>query len=84
MAKKYFAYSNDHGFERFSTAEEAEQFAQELLDDYRDDSYDEGWSEDVGSVCWGEVTQRAAEITTGAAPNPANGSFSYDYVLKGC
>lgn len=83
MVKRYFAYSTDHGFERFVTAEEAEQFAQNLLDDYRDDSYDEGWSEDVESVCWGEVSQQVTEVVTGPAANPANGSYSYDYILKG-
>lgn len=78
MVKKYFAYSNDHGFERFSTAEEAEQFAQWLLDQYREDSHDEGWSEDVGSVCWGELKQNAYGYNI---PNVPGEQRSYDYIL---
>lgn len=79
---KYFVYSSDNGFSLFATAEEAEAMAEELIAEYREDAYDDGWSEDVESVCWGEVSQNAVMVLLGAAPNPANGSYSCDYVLK--
>jgi len=75
---KYFAYSADHGFEQFATAQEAEKFALELLDQYREDSYDEGWSDDVASVCWGELKQNAYGYDIPNVPGETRG---YDYLL---
>lgn len=78
MAWKYFAYSSDNGFSLFATAAEAEKFAQELLDQYREDSYGDGWSEDVGSVCWGELKQNAYGYNIPNVPGETRG---YDYFL---
>lgn len=56
MEYKYFAYCPDSGFETFQTREEAEKYAQEAIDWFRD-SASEGWNEEVSGVCWGEIKQ---------------------------
>ena len=66
---KYFTYSADNGFSVFKTAEEAEALAENLLQEYREDSYEDGWSEDVESVCWGEILQYAKMIRCGIHPD---------------
>lgn len=61
--KKYF--SNDPcgaGLEFHETAEAARAAAQEALDGERDHA-DEGWSEEVNDICWGEIVQCAVETS---------------------
>ena len=82
MVHKYFVYSADHGFSTFNTTEEAEAMAENLLEEYREDSYDEGWSEDVETVCWGEVQQYAKMVRCGIHPDQPRGQFPCDYVLS--
>jgi hypothetical protein len=56
---RFFSYSpNGSGLEFHATAEEAQAEAESQLDEERDLA-GEGWSEEVGSICWGEVRQRA-------------------------
>ena len=57
MKYKYFGYDPDSGFETFTTAKEAKEYAQDAIDWYRDHA-DEGWDEAVNSVCWGEIKQQ--------------------------
>ena len=64
MADKYFAYSPDTEFDTFETAELAEAAALESIQSYRDVAA-EGWDQDVGLVCWGEIKQHAVEFDTG-------------------
>ena len=82
VAHKYFVYSSDNGFSLFATAAEAKAMAEELIAEYREDAYDDGWSEDVESVCWGVVSQHAVSVSFGLHPDPASGSYSCDYALK--
>lgn len=51
MSNKYFVYSADNGFETFSTAAEAEAVAEDIINQHREDAYEDGWDEDVESVC---------------------------------
>jgi len=57
---KYFSYHPDEGFGLHETEEEAKQAAQNNLDYERDMACD-GWSDDVHSICWGEVKQHIVE-----------------------
>lgn len=57
----FFAYSIDCGYEEFDTAEKAMEHAEDEIADYRGYACD-GWSDEVGSVVWGVVMQRAAMV----------------------
>ncbi|WP_052703681.1 hypothetical protein [Enterobacter hormaechei] len=61
----FFAYGSDCGYEEFDTAEKAMEFAEAEIADFRDQACD-GWSDEVGSVVWGVVLQRAT--MTGLRP----------------
>lgn len=65
-APRYFSYDCDNGYEEHDTAEQARAEAERALDWHRDQArYEDGWSEDVTSVCWGEVLERVAETDRG-------------------
>lgn len=61
----FFSYGSDCGYEEFKTADEARDFAEESISWYRGEACD-GWSDEVGSVVWGIVMQRAT--MTGLRP----------------
>lgn len=89
--KRFFAYCPDMGFYLFDTAEDAEAHTRRDIPEH----LDECWSEEVESVCWGEVRQIAAVVsrvgpcsTPGcehpdhpapAAQGPCNGHHSSTY-----
>lgn len=77
---QYFAYDPDVGFETFKTKQEAIDFANSVIDEYRENSGD-GWDEIVGQVCWGEIKQQA--MMTDEQPAPPESGFDYtcDYAL---
>lgn len=81
--KKYFGYDPENGFETFHTAEEAKNYAQGSIDDYRGISCD-GWSEEVENVCWGEINQVSVQF--GLRPRNEEDSHSLemtcDYALQ--
>ena len=52
---KYFTYCHESGFDTHETIEGAIEDANERIPNY----LDEGWSEDVTSVCVGKITHRA-------------------------
>jgi hypothetical protein len=83
MCNEYFVYSSDNGFETFATAAEAEAVAEDLISKYREDAYEDGWDDDVESVCWGRVSQKARAIRVSQTPDPVHGNYLCDYVLKG-
>jgi type II secretory pathway pseudopilin PulG len=58
--EQWFSYSEDDGFRRHASAEEAKAAAQAALDGAVDASGD-GWPEDTDSICWGEVREAAVE-----------------------
>lgn len=55
MKDKYFTYCHESGFDTHETIEGAIEDANERIPNY----LDEGWSEDVTSVCVGKITHRA-------------------------
>lgn len=82
MAKKYFAYSADSGFELFDTQVEAEAAAESIIAGYLEDAFDGGWDEDVESVCWGEVKQHTVMADKLPAPDGSPFDYTCDYVLS--
>lgn len=50
MHYHYFVYDSFNENEFFKTEEEALAYAQELLDDFREYAYTEGWGEDVENI----------------------------------
>lgn len=57
----YFSYGSEHNFEWHKTAKEAVEAAEAAIDDYRGDACD-GWSEEVGSICWGIIMQSSTKV----------------------
>lgn len=57
---KYFSYHVEHGFLLHETEEEARDTAKDYLDAEREEAY-AGWSDEVSSICWGELKQYIAE-----------------------
>lgn len=81
--EKYFAYHPDAGFYTYPTAELAKEDAELWIEEYRE-AADDGWSEDVENICWGEIKQQATEIKTGAMIMfDGEESEAIDYVLAG-
>lgn len=78
----YFVYSADNGFETFATAAEAESAAEDIINQYREDACEDGWDEDVESVCWGNISQKAKMIHCSPAPDQVTGSYHCDYGLS--
>jgi len=80
----FFAYDSGCGYEEFQTAKEAQDFAETSISEYRGEACD-GWSDEVGSVVWGVIMQRAT--MTGLRPveegdNCAEGISEWcDYTL---
>lgn len=58
--KSFFSYDENQGFERHETAAAAKADAESALEMYRDDAGD-GWSDEVGRVCWGLVIGTVSE-----------------------
>jgi len=81
MKFKWFSYSDCAGFELHETEEMAKLVAQECLDAYIDDAGNEQYSEEIDSVCWGEVKECATEKPTGEVINDY-GDYVADYVLE--
>ncbi|AZZ20260.1 hypothetical protein [Klebsiella sp. LY] len=78
--RKFFMYSDDAGFEKYQTREEAIKAAEEMIDDYRGDAGD-GWPEEAGTTCWGVIIQQATECDY-EKPSAENGWLgSCDYRL---
>lgn len=80
---KYFVYSADNGFEIFDTSAEAEAVAQSIIDTHREDACEDGWDEDVETVCWGEISQRASVVSMDNTPDHETGTYQCDYSLCG-
>lgn len=77
---KYFSYSDDQGFETFTTAEEAKESAQDALDHYQDNA-SEGWDIEVENIYWGEIKQTTKEINVRTVEEAAEEGI---YVSSDC
>ncbi|AEN65827.1 hypothetical protein Entas_3104 [Enterobacter soli] len=61
----FFSYDSSGYYEEHDTAEKAAAFAEDSISEYRDNAPD-GWSDEVESVVWGVIMQRAT--MTGLRP----------------
>ncbi|HAS1112393.1 TPA: hypothetical protein I3798_000832 [Enterobacter cloacae] len=61
----FFSYDSSGCYEEHDTAEKAVEYAEDSISEYRDNAPD-GWSDEVGSVVWGVIMQRAT--MTGLRP----------------
>ncbi|HDR2474177.1 TPA: hypothetical protein QCI26_003912 [Enterobacter soli] len=61
----FFSYDSSGCYEEHDTAEKAVAYAEDSISAYRDNAPD-GWSDEVGSVVWGVIMQRAT--MTGLRP----------------
>lgn len=61
----FFSYDSSGCYEEHDTAEKAAAYAEDSISEYRDNAPD-GWSDEVGSVVWGVIIQRAT--MTGLRP----------------
>jgi len=57
----FFSYDSSGSYEEHDTAEKAAAYAEDSISDYRDNAPD-GWSDEVGSVVWGVILQRAKMV----------------------
>lgn len=63
---RFFAFDpNGEGVVFFKTERERDIYAEEIIDDYRDE---DGWSDDVTSICTGEVTGIATAVNVKHKP----------------
>lgn len=61
----FFSYDSSGCYEEHDTADNAAAYAEDSISEYRDNAPD-GWSDEVGSVVWGVIMQRAT--MTGLRP----------------
>ena len=80
---RFFAYDPETGFEIFQTAAQAQEHAEDCINEYRGEAGD-GWDEQVGQVCWGEI--KAETVQVGLRPATEDDATSCemycDYALK--
>lgn len=57
----FFSYDSSGSYEEHDTAQKAAAYAEDSISDYRDNAPD-GWSDEVGSVVWGVILQRATIV----------------------
>lgn len=65
MSEKYFVYDSNWGFETHDSKEAAIKDAKERLDEQRKWASSEGWDDETGTICWGQIAQQAEERKTG-------------------
>jgi len=59
--KLYFSHDPEDGFELHDTEAEARKRADAIMESCSDYAADDGWPDNMGEVCWGEVRQVAYE-----------------------
>ena len=59
---KYFSYDpNGDGFTIHNNADEAQKAAENALAEEEKNCVDQGWSDEVTQICWGEIIQHVTE-----------------------
>lgn len=85
MKFKYFGYDPECGFELFETEEQAKQYAEDAIAEYRGEACD-GWNEQVDQVCWGVLSQYTVMCDKRPidpdSRHEAQFSYMCDYQLK--
>ena len=75
--KMYFSYDHEDGIEFHETAASAKARAEAALDGDRDYA-DEGWHEEVESICWGEIKGRVTETLRRPVDPERDGNVGFD------
>jgi hypothetical protein len=57
IKEKWFVYDRENNFQIFDSEKEAYDEFLKQIQLYRDESYDDGWSEEVEDITWGKVYQ---------------------------
>ncbi|WP_279025531.1 hypothetical protein [Gibbsiella quercinecans] len=78
---RFFVYDPDSGVDFYPTAKKAQAEADAIIDSYREWA-DEGWSEEVKKVCWGEVKQHAVMCDERPADDGSDLDCMCDYRLE--
>ena len=78
----YFSYCPDDGFELFKTAKEAKKCAEKHLDHFADAAASDGWGEEVGRICWGEVKEVVKQTTTKKARRSSGFDEMWEFALR--
>jgi hypothetical protein len=61
---RFFAYDpNGGGIDFFKTAKEAKDHASKAFDEEQNIAADDGWQEEVTSLCWGEIKEGVVEVS---------------------
>lgn len=60
---KFFSYVPEEGFNLHETEAEAREHAQDALDAERETAGEDGWSDNVTDIGWGEVRGRVLETS---------------------
>ena len=63
-SEKWFSFSEDSGFQRHTSAEDARACAQRALDYDESEAGCDGWPEGTDRICWGEVREAAVGTVT--------------------
>ena len=69
MKDKYFLYDPENGFEVFDTIEKRDAEAEDAIQAYLDD----GWDEGVEQVCCGVITRKAEKVNVTERPDVIDG-----------
>lgn len=62
--ENWFSFSEDSGFQRHASAEDARAEAQRALDYDESEAGCDGWPEGTDRICWGEVREAAIKTDT--------------------
>lgn len=73
---KFFSFDPDNGFDFHNTAELAKAECEKAFQYHREEAACDGWSEEVGQVCWGEIKEQAVLVRE--APRPAEDELDED------
>ncbi|TSH78767.1 hypothetical protein [Pantoea sp. paga] len=77
-APEFFAYSSEHGYETYDTAEKAKNAAESMIGDFLFD----GWDKEVETVSWGRVCGCAVMVDKRQAPAGSEFDYTCNYVVE--
>ena len=82
---RYFVHNGEDYDASYTSEAEARKAAERALDNWRDDARNEdGWSDDVARVAWGEVREIATAIPhAGSVDEDGMDDDGVDYELRG-
>ena len=83
MADNFFAFSQEIGFERYQSAEQAKARADLELSEYRDLAVSDGWDTcDTEKVCWGVILESAQVVIERPITDEDHWSSDFDTFVE--